>query len=82
MYKNESTDNDDAENRIPDNIKYATYFNRDRDSINAALFQKTVTTMTRQELLSNAMLVFCDETKVKKIMIKLTIRRKKQKTTQ
>ena len=28
---------------LPDNIKYATYRNRDRDAINAALFEERVT---------------------------------------
>jgi hypothetical protein len=29
-----------SETELPEGIKYATYFNRDRDSINAALFEK------------------------------------------
>jgi hypothetical protein len=30
----------DSQTEIPNDIKYSTYFNRDRDSINAALFQE------------------------------------------
>jgi hypothetical protein len=46
---------------FPENMKYATYFNRDRDSINAALFQercRNVYEMTGNT--HDSIMIFCD----------------------
>jgi len=58
---------------IPENIKYATYFNRDRDAINAALFEKRCETLhdatadddTQQSVLQDTLIVFSDDIKVR-----------------
>lgn len=52
------------DNILP-NLRYATYFNRDRDSINAALFEKAMQEKTKEETLRTGLLVFCDNIKAK-----------------
>jgi hypothetical protein len=46
---------------LPDNIRYATYFNRDRDSINTALFEERCKVMKeRNGSVEDSVLIFSD----------------------
>jgi hypothetical protein len=50
---------------LPEDIKYATFFNRDRDSINAALFQERCKTVyDREGTTCDSILIFSDEVQV------------------
>ena len=47
---------------LPPDLKYATYFNKDRDSINAALFEKRCTERIQQgKTLSDTLLILADQ---------------------
>ena len=50
---------------LPDNLKYATYRNSDRDAINMALFDKAVAAKTETEAEKFGLLVFADEIHLK-----------------
>jgi len=53
----------DAE--LPENIRYATYYNRDRDAINAALFEEHCAQMfTKHGHTNDAIMVFSDKLKI------------------
>jgi hypothetical protein len=50
---------------IPANIKYATYKNRDRDAINAALFEERCNTLySESRTINDSIMIFADELKV------------------
>jgi hypothetical protein len=52
----------ELDTQLPADIKYATFFNRDRDSINAALFQKRCNILHRRTGNTNdSVMVFCDD---------------------
>ena len=54
----------DAE--LPENIRYATYYNRDRDAINAALFEKHCAQMfTMHGHTNDAIMVFSNKLKIR-----------------
>ena len=56
----------DKKTQLPDDIRYATFYNRDRDSINAALFEKHCAEMQQTHGHTNdAVLVFSDNIQVK-----------------
>lgn len=46
---------------LPNNLKYATYRNSDRDAINTALFDKAIGSKSEEEAQKFALLVFADE---------------------
>jgi hypothetical protein len=51
---------------IPDNIRYATYQNRDRDAINSALFAtRCLQHCDDQQLVRDSILIFCDNIEIK-----------------
>ena len=51
---------------LPDNLRYATYFNRDRDAINAALFEKHCKQVHQQTgTTADSIMIFCDDIKVR-----------------
>ena len=50
---------------LPDNLKYATYRNADRDAINAALFDKAVGNKSQEEAQKFGLLVFADDIHLK-----------------
>ena len=51
---------------IPKNIRYATYFNRDRDSINTALFEERCKArMADKGNLDDSILILCDQIRVR-----------------
>jgi PIF1-like helicase len=51
---------------IPDNIRYATFQNRDRDAINSALFAtRCIQHCDNQQLVSDSILIFCDNIQIK-----------------
>jgi ATP-dependent DNA helicase PIF1 len=51
---------------LPKNIRYATYFNRDRDAINTAIYESTCRTALQEfRSLDDSIMVFCDNIKVK-----------------
>lgn len=55
------------EEDLPSDLKYATYTNKDRDAINAALFEKRCSESYKQHGHSdNAVIIFCDELKLRK----------------
>ena len=51
---------------LPDDLRYATYYNKDRDAINAALFEKrcTLANSLRNDS-ANSVLIFCDDIKMR-----------------
>jgi hypothetical protein len=50
---------------LPPNIKYATYFNRDRDSINAALFEERCRSLyDKTNNTDDSIMIFCDDVHV------------------
>jgi hypothetical protein len=50
---------------FPENMKYATYFNRDRDAINAALFQERCRNEYEMTGATNgSIMIFCDNVEV------------------
>ena len=56
----------DCDCPLPDDIRYATYFNRDRDAINAALFEERCTKIYRETGNTNdTIIIFADELKVR-----------------
>ena len=51
---------------LPHNLRYATYFNRDRDAINAGIFeQRCIDMQSRGIPLHDSMLILCDDIKVR-----------------
>jgi len=54
--------NDDE---LPDNIRYATFFNKDRDAINTALFEERCRRLHHSEgCVDDSVLIFCSNVKV------------------
>ena len=53
----------DAE--LPENIRYATYYNRDRDAINAALFEEHCARMFTMYGHNDAIMVFSNKLKIR-----------------
>ena len=50
---------------LPNDIKYATYYNRDRDAINAALFEERCNTLYKESGNANdSIMIFADDLKV------------------
>jgi len=50
------------EAKLPANLKYATYMNRDRDSINTALFEKALLSSSERDF---GLLVFSSKVKIR-----------------
>jgi len=51
---------------LPENIRYATYYNRDRDAINAALFEEHCAQMfTMYGHTNDAIIVFSNKFKIR-----------------
>jgi len=54
-----------AQTELPSDIKYATYFNRDRDSINAALFEERCRSLNdKTGNTDDSIMIFCDNVHV------------------
>ena len=52
--------------KLPDDIKYATYFNHDRDAINAALFEQRCKQLYRRTgNTEDSIMIFSDELKIR-----------------
>lgn len=62
-----NTRKQDQSFKMPSDMKYATFQNRDRDSINTAIFEEKVKySMTCWENTDNFFLIFCDNIKINK----------------
>ena len=56
-----------VETKLPDDIKYATFFNRDRDSINTALFEERCKVMHNEHgKVDDSILIFSDNISVQR----------------
>ena len=55
----------DSSTVLPENLKYATYYNRDRDAINSALFEERCKQLYQQTGNANAVMIFSDNVEVR-----------------